>query len=160
MTDVTAPLPLADQPPFAGNLRQIAEGEWTGWWKWNGTDPFEDATGPYYVRRDEQGIVCGFRPGPNNRNGHGMIHGGSLMTFADFSLFMIAGSGGTEMHGVTVTMNCEFVGPAQAGELLLARGDLVRGGRSVVFARGTITTESGVSVLAFSGTLKRFSERG
>lgn len=158
MTDAPAPAATLDQPPFAGNLRRIASGEWEGWWKWDGTDPFEDATGPYYVRRDEQGIVCGFRPGPGNRNGHGMIHGGSLMTFADFSLFMIGGSDGTEVNGVTVTMNCEFVGPAQAGDLLLARGELVRGGRSLVFARGTIATAEGAPVLAFSGTMKRFSK--
>lgn len=147
-----------DQPPFAGALRPLTEPEWAGWWKWDGIDPFEDATGPFAVRRDEQGIVCGFRPGPRHRNGHGMIHGGCLMTFADFSLFMIAGSDGQEVNGVTVTMNCEFVGPAQAGDFLLARGELVRGGRSLVFARGTIMTAEGAPVLAFSGTIKRFSK--
>ena len=69
-------------PPFQGRLVLVETGEWAGWHRWAGTDPFEDATGPYYVARDEQGIVCGFRPGPGNCNSHGSIHGGSLMTFA------------------------------------------------------------------------------
>jgi len=146
-------------PPFAGKLVAVDSGQWAGWHQWGGTDPFEDATGPFYVARDDQGVVCGFRPGAVNRNGHGMIHGGSLMTFADFSLFMLAGSAGEEVSGVTVTMNSEFLGPAKAGQLLLARGERTGGGRSLVFARGLITAD-GQPVLAFSGTIKRMQPAG
>jgi acyl-coenzyme A thioesterase PaaI-like protein len=145
------PLPGA---PFQGKLEPVEHGEWAGWYKWAGVDPFEDATGPFYVARDDQGVVCGFRPGPGSRNGHGMIHGGCLMTFADFSLFMLGASPDGEVNGVTVTMNCEFLVPAQAGQLLLARGERTGGGRSLVFARGRITAD-GQPVLAFSGVMKR-----
>jgi acyl-coenzyme A thioesterase PaaI-like protein len=51
-------------------------------------------------------------------------------------------------------MNCEFLVPAQAGQLLLARGERTGGGRSLVFARGRITA-NGQPVLAFSGVMKR-----
>jgi len=145
------PLPGA---PFTGKLILVETGEWAGWYQWGGVDPFENATGPFYVARDDQGVVCGFRPGPHNRNGHGMIHGGCLMTFADFSLFMLAASDGAEVSGVTVTMNSEFLGPATAGQLLLARGERTGGGRSLVFARGLMTAD-GKPVLGFSGTIKR-----
>ncbi|MEO0032778.1 MAG: hypothetical protein RIS94_2536 [Pseudomonadota bacterium] len=141
-------------PPFAGKLRLVRGGEWDGWYQWGGIDPFEALTGPFHARRGAEGIVCGFRPQAHHCNGHGMIHGGALMTFADFSLFMIGGSSGEEVHGVTVTMNSEFVGPARPGALLLARGELVRGGRSLLFVRGTITADE-APVLVFSGTIKR-----
>ncbi len=144
--------------PFAGNLALITTGAWAGWHKWAGTDPFEDHTGPFYVARDAAGIVCGFRPGPANRNGHGIIHGGCLMTFADFSLFMLAASQGQEVTGVTVTMTCEFLAPARAGQLLLARGERTGGGRSLVFARGIITADD-QAVLSFSGAMKQFAPR-
>lgn len=150
--------PLAEQP-FAGNLEPVTQGPWAGWWVWAGRDPFETHTGPYYVARDAQGIVCGFRPQAFNRNGHGMIHGGSLMTFADFSLFMLAAQiapdRAEEVHGVTVAMTSEFLSPAQEGEILLARGERTGGGRSLAFARGTILAGDR-AVLTFSGTIKQF----
>ncbi|MEL0209788.1 MAG: PaaI family thioesterase, partial [Novosphingobium sp.] len=126
--------------------------------KWSGKDPFEDGTGPFYVKRDERGIVTGFKPEAKNLNGHCIVHGGSLMTFADFSLFMVAASNGDEVTGVTVTMNCEFVSAAEAGDMLTARGECVRAGGSLVFARGTVLrcTDAGEQpVLSFSGTIKR-----
>ena len=158
MTQHAAPLAsdirLLPGPPFNGKLKLIETGEWAGWYQWSGVDPFEEATGPFHVARDEHGIVCGFRPSPKNRNGHGIIHGGALMTFADFSLFMLGGSEGEEVHGVTVTMNSEFLRAAEVGQLLLARGERTGGGRSLIFARGVITAD-GRPVLNFSGVIKR-----
>ena len=148
----------APTPPFPGQFEPAADAAWDGWHHYAGTDPFEDAIGPFFVRRDEQGIVTGFRPGPLNCNSHGTIHGGCMMTFADFSLFMIASGTGEEMSGVTVTFNSEFFGPARAGQLLEARGEVIRAGFSLVFARGLITAD-GAPVLAFSGTFKRVRTR-
>ncbi len=153
------PHPMTDaDPPFAGKLEPAADPAWAGWYHWAGNDPFEDDVGPFYVRRDAQGVVTGFRPRPKNCNAHGTIHGGCLMTFGDFSLFMIASATGEEMSGVTVTFNSEFVGPARAGQLLEARGEVIRAGRSLVFARGLITAD-GEAALAFSGTFKRMRAR-
>jgi uncharacterized protein (TIGR00369 family) len=139
-------------------MGEVTEGEWKGWLKWMPGDPFEDHVGPFYARRDPDGdgdaMVCAFRPKPHNCNGGGMIHGGTLMTFADYALFMVAGQSGEMVHGVTVTFNSEFVGPAKCGEMLTARGEIVRAGKSLVFLRGLISGEAG-PVLAFSGTIKR-----
>ncbi|WP_353230162.1 PaaI family thioesterase [Novosphingobium sp.] len=158
MTDHAAPPAPAIRPlpgaPFRGNLRLIDQGEWAGWHQWAGNDPFEDSTGPFYVAHDEHGIVCGFRPAAHNRNGHGSIHGGCLMTFADFALFMLGASQGEEIHGVTVSMNSEFLAPAYAGQLLIGRGERIAGGRSLLFVRGVISAD-GAPVLSFSGVVKR-----
>ena len=140
--------------PFAGDLVPVETGPWAGWYSWAGTDPFEDATGPFYLRRDEQGIVTGFMPGATNLNGHGIVHGGCLMTFADFSLFMFAAADGHNVGGVTVSMNSEFIGAAEPGVLLEARGELLGGGRSLAFVRGVITAGTR-RILSFSGTIKR-----
>ncbi|MCW1383414.1 PaaI family thioesterase [Novosphingobium sp. KCTC 2891] len=143
-------------PPFDGGyLRQVADGPFTGWWQWRPEDPFEGLAGPFSVKRDETGrILCGFMPEAKSLNGHGMVHGGCLMTFADFALFMIAAEDGEVVHGVTVTMSSEFVSGAPAGTPLLAQGEIVRKGGGLIFARGMITCE-GRNVLAFSGTIKR-----
>ena len=86
-----------------------------------------------------------------------MIHGGALMTFADFSLFMLGASEGQEVHGVTVTMNSEFLAPAQPGQLLIGRGERTGGGRSLIIARGIITADDR-PVLNFSGVIKQFNK--
>lgn len=159
MADETAPTTGSNEAaPSGGWMGEVTEGEWKGWLKWMPGDPFEDHVGPFYARRDPEGdgvgMVCAFRPKAHNCNGGGMIHGGTLMTFADYALFMIAGQSGEMVHGVTVTMNSEFVGPARPGEMLTARGEVVRAGKSLVFVRGLISGEAG-AVLAFSGTIKR-----
>ena len=148
----------ADQPPRRPGLASVKGGEWAGWYHWEPVDSFEELAGPFYCQPDGAGIVCGFRPGDKNRNGGGNVHGGALMTFADYALFMIAGGMDTAFHGVTVTMNSEFVGAAQAGKVLLARGEVTRAGGSLVFVRGMISDE-GRAVLTFSATLKRLKPR-
>ena len=139
-------------------LVQVTEGQWAGWYHWEPVDHFEEHAGPFYCRPEEDGgLVCGFIPEAKNRNGGGNIHGGALMTFADYALFMIAGGMDTSVHGVTMTMNCDFVGAAEPGRLLTGRGEVVRAGGSVVFVRGIID-DAGRNVLAFSATIKRFKK--
>ena len=136
----------------------VTEGQWAGWYTWIPVDDFEDHTGPFYCRPEQGGYLCGFIPGAKNRNGGGNIHGGALMTFADYALFVLAGGMDTAVHGVTATMNCEFVGAAVPGRMLTARGEVVRAGGSLVFVRGMIDDE-GRNVLAFSATIKRLNKK-
>lgn len=140
-------------------LTPVTDGDWEGWLRWPGTDPFEDHTGPFYARYDANGAIeCGFRPEAKNRNGGGNVHGGALLTFADFSLFMIASAMLPEFHGVTATLNAEFVGAARPGQLLTARGEVVKAGRSLIFVRGTID-DAGEAVMSFSGVIKKITRR-
>ena len=143
-----------DHPPLRPGLAPVTSGQWKGWYHWEPVDSFEELAGPFYCKPDGGGILCGFRPGEKNRNGGGNIHGGALMTFADYALFMIAGGMETAVHGVTVTMNSEFVGAAEPDRLLLARGEVIRAGGRLVFLRGIISDEDR-PVLTFSATIKR-----
>lgn len=151
-----------DAPTLRPGLVPVREGRWAGWYHWEPADDFEDHSGPFYCRPDGDGldapVICAFVPEEKNRNGGGNVHGGALMTFADYALFVIAGGMTAAVHGVTLTMNCEFVGAAQPGQLLLARGEVVRAGGSMVFVRGLIS-EGDRPVLTFSATIKRLKRR-
>lgn len=162
--DKLLPEGLEVEPTRAG-LKKVTEGHWAGWYHYEPSDAFEDHTGPFYCKPERKKMICGFLPDDKNCNAGGNIHGGSLMTFADYALFMIAGGMNNEVHGVTVTCNCEFVNAAVPGKLLVARGEVVRAGLSMVFVRGIIF-DAGQGdeveerpVLAFSGSIKRLPAR-
>jgi uncharacterized protein (TIGR00369 family) len=137
---------------------EIAEGVWAGWRIWS-SDPYELLSGPFYARRDAQGRMrCAFRAERKHMNNSGAMHGGCLMTFADYALFCIA-SDDIESHGsVTAQMSCEFIDAALEGEIVEAHGEVIRAGRSLVFVRGMVEA-AGRPVLSFSAIMKRAKPR-
>lgn len=135
--------------------RLVESGDWAGWRTWAGLDPFEDQTGPFYFREDEAGGVrCAFRAEPRHMNGGGFMHGGCMLTFADFCLFAIAWKVLDSAKAVTVSLNGDFVGPAKAGDLIEATGEVIRAGGSMIFVRGVMST-GGQPMLSFSGVIKK-----
>jgi uncharacterized protein (TIGR00369 family) len=137
----------------------VLEGEWAGWGRYD-TDPFENLTGPFYSRRDENGqMVAAFKAEKKHMNGGGHMHGGCMATFADFALFAIADEVLVGVGSVTASLNCEFVDAAEEGEMIEARGDVVRAGGSMVFVRGLITA-SGRPITNFSAIVKKIRRKG
>ncbi|MEO8811482.1 MAG: PaaI family thioesterase [Caulobacteraceae bacterium] len=133
---------------------EITEGEWAGWKVWS-SDPYELLSGPFYCRDEADGrTVCAFRAENKHMNGGGFMHGGCLMTFADYALFCIAseelGGGGS----VTASLNGEFIDAAREGDLVEARGEVIRAGGSLVFIRGIVST-AGRPLLNFSAIVKK-----
>ncbi len=140
---------------YISKLTQVTEGEWAGWNCYPGGDPFEDLAGTFYFRDGADGRpVCAFRAEKKHMNGGMFLHGGCVMTFADFCLFVIARDALAGHHSVTATFNGEFVGTAGIGDLVECTGEVVKGGRSLVFVRGLITSK-GEPVMSFSATLKK-----
>jgi uncharacterized protein (TIGR00369 family) len=136
----------------------VADGEFAGWRAWR-TDAFENLTGPFVFRVEDDGSVrCAFRATRRHMNGSGALHGGCMMTFADFCLFAIAyplRDGETpQAPMVTISLNADFVGPAYEGDLIEGRGEVVRAGGSLIFVRGLIET-SGRPMMTFSGVIKK-----
>lgn len=134
----------------------VTEGPFAGWTTWGkGADPYESLIGPF-CSKVENGIARGaFQPLQHHLNGGGSIHGGALMSFADFSLFMIAHNalaGGVK--AVTLTCNCEFIRAGTLEGWVESSGEVLRTTRSMVFVRGLITQRA-QPVLAFSGALKK-----
>lgn len=137
----------------------VESGEFAGWTTW-AEEPFEHETaGPFYFKVDEQGPVAAFRVQRKHMNGGGVVHGGCLMTFADFALFAIGHEAMEGSYGVTVAFTAEFIDGAIEGELLTARGDTLRKGGSLSFVRGIVYGEDGRPVLNFSGTIKRLRKK-
>ena len=144
---------------YQSKLTTVTQGEWAGWQCYPGGDPFEDLAGPFYYRVGEDGRpVCAFRAEKKHLNGGGFLHGGLVMTFADFSLFVIAGDVIDGSRTVTATFNGELVGTAHEGDLVECRGEVVKAGRSMVFVRGLITTGD-EPVMSFSSVLKKMGPR-
>ncbi|MBD3769602.1 MAG: PaaI family thioesterase [Rhodobacterales bacterium] len=130
-------------------------GEFAGWTTWM-EEPFEyETAGPFYFTVDEKGAVAAFRVQRKHMNAGGVVHGGCLMSFADFSLFAIGHEAMEGAYGVTVAFTAEFIDGALEGERLEARGDVLRKGGSLSFVRGIVTGEDGRPVLNFSGTIKK-----
>ena len=134
---------------------EITDGEFAGWHTWP-NEPFEhDTAGPFYLREGDDGkMIAAFRAERKYMNAGGVVHGGALMTFADFALFALAHTTEGDGYGVTVAFTSEFLSGALEGELIEARGEVMGGGKSITFVRGVITGD-GRPVLNFSGTIKK-----
>lgn len=143
------PHAIFDRPPLAG-------GEWAGWVQVEGA-PFEDHVGPLFFREDaEERAVCAARVEARQTNPAGTAHGGFLMTLADMSMFAIARRSLGRSPAVTVSLTTEFLGPAPAGAVVRASGEVVRAGGSLIFVRGLMTAGD-AAVLAFNGVLRKFA---
>lgn len=131
--------------------------------KFGDSDPFEDHAGPFYRRKLPSGeILCAFEAEQQHCNNGGTVHGGMLMTFADYALFALSDTG---LHSpmVTISFNAEFTAPAHAGEFVEARGEIVRQTKSLIFIRGQIFVRDEPEerlILNFSGIIKKVRQKG
>ena len=141
---------------------RVTEGEFEGWYGWS-DDAFETLTGPFFYKVQDDGAVhCAFRAQKRHMNGGGAMHGGCMLTFADFCLFAfsqpVRDDQGDHVPMVTVSLNGDFVGPAFEGDLIEGRGEVVRAGGSLMFLRGVIET-GGRPMMTFSGVIKKVKRR-
>ncbi|MGA0607483.1 PaaI family thioesterase [Phenylobacterium sp. VNQ135] len=146
---------------YTSHLAQVTEGEWAGWSYYPGGDPYEDLAGPFYFQDRPTGRVCAFRAEKKHMNGGMFLHGGCMMTFADFALFVLARDALENSMAVTATFNGEFVGSAGIGDLIECTGEVVKAGRSMIFMRGLIVnaTRGGDPMMSFSAVLKKVGKR-
>ncbi len=123
------------------------------------TDPFENLAGPFYSRRDETGeVICAFRAEKKHMNAGRFMHGGCFATFADYAIFMIAENDLEGSGSVTASLTTDFVDGAREGELIEARGEVVRATGSMVFVRG-IATAGGRPLVGFSAPIENIRPR-
>jgi acyl-coenzyme A thioesterase 13 len=151
----------ADGASIASDTQPIVlkEGPFAGWQTWSaGADPYETALGPFCFRLEGERVRCAFAPRQEHLNGGGTIHGGALMSFADFSLFCIAHNALAGAKAVTLTCNSEFLKGGTLDGVVEAEGEVLRATRSLIFVRGLVTQLS-QPLLAFSGTLKKIEAR-
>ncbi len=126
-----------------------------GWTRQQHPETFAWHAGPFYYNQNGAPGV-GFVAQPHHANLGKMVHGGALLTLADMALFTICFREVGAFKGVTVSLNTDFLAPGKIGAFISATGEPVRIGKSLMVARGLIESE-GVTLMSFSGTLKRFA---
>ncbi len=124
-------------------------------WTSRAGEPFEQKSGPFFHRELDDGSVIGaFVANGTHVNGIGIVHGGCLLTLVDYTLFTVIKRAIGESEAVTVSLSSEFLGAGAVGDLIEAHAEIVKAGRSMVFARGIVRTR-GKPLMAFSGAMKR-----
>ena len=81
---------------------------------------------------------------PDGLNIMGQVHGGLLYSLADVVTGLTARADGRKY--VTQSAHVNFIGNVSAG-LIIAKGDIVKRGRSIVIVRGIVTDENGKLLL-------------
>ena len=115
-------------------------------------DPFEDHVGPFWFRKADGIAHCRMEPGERHLNSGGMVHGGLLMSFADYALATAAGA--TEgKFALTAALTCQFLNAGRPGAPIEAIGEEIRAGRTLSFTRGLVSQE-GRALLSCSGTFR------
>ncbi len=126
-----------------------------GYTLWEDNDPFEDYVGPMYYKKEKSGGVrCAFVTQPKHMNGQGGLHGGMLMTFADYALFLFAEKALGEQRAVTVSFSSDFTTGVGEGEFVETTGEIVHETPEMLFLRGTIFCGDTV-LLNYSAVLKK-----
>lgn len=124
-TGTNIPLPsMSTQPPLPAGAEEIS------------TAGFNLYVGPIYrlpdVRAGADGHFC-FPVAEKHMNSAGSVHGGMLMSFADVAMSQTARFGTDFTASHTVSLNCDFVGPGRAGDLVEAHVRVTRRTRTIVF---------------------------
>ena len=124
-------------------------------WNSRAGEPYESKAGPFFHRELEDGSVIGaFLADASHVNGIGIVHGGCLLTLVDYTLFTVVKRAIGDGEAVTVSLSSDFIGAGSAGDLIEAHAEIIKAGRSMVFARGMVRT-AGKTLLSFAGAMKR-----
>jgi len=123
-----------------------------------GLDPAEDYVGPFFYRQQGQDYACAFLPEAKNCNLNGDVHGGVLVTFADYALCVAATDNYAEESCTSISFNCEFVAAGREGQLIECVPVITRKTGSMVFVTGTLVS-SGEALMTFSSVVKRLRPR-
>jgi len=100
---------------------------------------FSGFTGPMWSRPEGDGWAYGVLADERHANGHGIVHGGMLVTLLDNTLGLTVWNATGQRPSVTMQLNTHFLAAAHPGEFLEARGEILRVAKSVVFVRGTLS---------------------
>lgn len=115
---------------------------------------FLDTNGPFFVRRADHDVTIGMRVEKRHCNSMGTMHGGMILAFTDVSLTVGANIiAKTRRFLPTLSVTCDFIGPAKAGDWVQMPVQVLRVTRSYVFAQAVIETGERSPVARVSGTL-------
>ena len=103
---------------------------------------FNAYVGPVF--RADDGSDFRFTVREVHMNGGGALHGGMMMALADIAMgktvhALLEADG---QRAMTVSLNCDFIGPVKQGETIVTTVGITRRTRSIVFVTATLMVES------------------
>jgi acyl-coenzyme A thioesterase 13 len=125
-----------------------------GYTKYEYDDPFEDLVGPLGYRVVNGALSLVFEVGPQHCNSQATVHGGMLMTFADYALCLAATWDQPGEKCLTISINCEFTAPGKQGDVVESTAEVIRRTGSFAFVRGLVFVKDR-TLLNYSGIVKR-----
>jgi acyl-coenzyme A thioesterase PaaI-like protein len=106
-------------------------------WEEDHTGAFLTLVGPIWRKSEGKSTSYGFVGQPKHGNHRGIIHGGMIMSFADYAIGMAAAHEGAN-SSVTIQLDVQFVSAAEIGEFITSRQELVRKTTALFFMRGEL----------------------
>lgn len=100
--------------------------------------PFYNLLGVKLIRLDQGMSEMAVNINIKHTNPLGFVHGGLIMSLADAAMGNAIRSLG--INGVTVDCSTALISAAQVGELVTARGKVLKAGKSMVFTEANIWT--------------------
>jgi uncharacterized protein (TIGR00369 family) len=122
-------------------------------WRQRDLPGFIGRVGPLWTRKEEAGWAYGVLATAQHLNPAGLVHGGLLTTLIDHALSAIAWEAVARRPCVTVQLDAQFLLAAREGQLLEARGRVVRATSSLVFMQGQVVV-AGAEIVTASAVLK------
>jgi acyl-coenzyme A thioesterase PaaI-like protein len=86
------------------------------------------------------------------------MHGGCLLTFADYACFAFADDVTGGGPSVTVNLSGDFLAPAQVDDMMEATGEVTRAGKRLIYVRGMVTA-NGKPCLSFTSVITKVDRR-
>ena len=100
---------------------------------------FAGLVGPLWTRREGDGWAYAILVEDRHSNPAGLAHGGLVSTLADHALSVVAWEANARRPCITVALDVRFLAPARPGDLVVARGRVVRQTGSLAFLEGRVS---------------------
>jgi uncharacterized protein (TIGR00369 family) len=116
-----------------------------------GETGFNKYVGPIWQSPDRTEFLFDVRE--MHLNGGGALHGGMAMSLADIVMGRTVRDALGDARALTISLNCDFVGPAKLGDRIRGTAKITRKTRSIVFISGELAVD-GRPILTATGLWK------
>jgi len=89
----------------------------------------------------------------------GTLHGGMIMSFIDYTMFVVCLEAIKEQSFVTVSCSTEFLNPSINDEIIYGDGEITQETKSMIFVKGKIFNNQNKKISTFSGILKKIRSK-
>ena len=127
--------------------------------KWYETEPFEDFVGPFFYKKNENNYISAFECKDHHLNSMGSLHGGMIMSFIDYTMFVICLDTIKGQTFVTVSCSTEFLNSSVNDEIIYGDGEITQETKSMIFVKGKIFNNQNKVISTFSGILKKIRSK-